>query len=136
AEIASADITDGIVAVGMVQQVEDFDAKLQASRLRKRKSLAYRKINIPLWVAAQHIAPHIAEVSSSLRRERGWIMRRWYRLTWLHCGCSKSNRIEVVTQGYVLHRRSATCPGRPVWTRPRNSVERTTSRIEDINWQT
>ena len=70
-EVATADITDGIVTIGVVEDIEQVSMKLQVFRFCQWEAPGYREVHILLSRSAQHIAPNVAKIGAVFARECG-----------------------------------------------------------------
>jgi hypothetical protein len=70
-EIATADIADRIITIGVVEEIEQVSTKLQGFRFCEREAPGYREVHILLSWSAQCVAPNVAKIGAVLARECG-----------------------------------------------------------------
>src|SRR5207302_11318290 len=70
-EVATADIADRIVTIGVVEDIEKVCMKLQVLRFCQWKAPGYREVHILLSRSAQYVAPNVAKIGAVFARECG-----------------------------------------------------------------
>ena len=110
----SADVADGIVAICMVEQVEEVRTELEAGRFANRPAFEQREIYAALAWPSQRVPADVSNVRSHITRQHALIMctRNW--LPRLHDGHGECGGVEVVARRDVAHRSLPARAWRPV----------------------
>ena len=70
-EVATADIADRIVTIGVVEDIEQVSMKLQVLRFCQWKASSDREVHILLSWSAQHVAANVAKIGAIFACECG-----------------------------------------------------------------
>src|SRR6516164_3163119 len=100
----NTDIANRIVAVRVIEKVEEVRTKFEARRLTNRPALQHGEIHTALSGSSQRVTANFSEVGSYIPRQRIRIVSAGDWLPGLHDRHRECVRIEVVPWRGVAHR--------------------------------